>query len=264
MCKRQLAPALTAGAVLLSALAARADTSTAQDDQLALPAHKFVVNGFLETNLSKDAAFKPVSISPDLWYGITDEATIGLVHSDVGSTGFLGGVGDSLCVTGKSNHCRSVYPNVGIDLRYRLMAPLVLDAGIFARNTDPFQMAIKIGLGARWRFGRLALEAQPNLFFGLNKRSEGMGNKDWLSIPITVSYEVVDKLDVSLQTGVQLQFEDAGDNYRVPLALAARYQFTREFNLGLAFALPQLIAPSNTPLRHLDARTLMIGGSYAF
>lgn len=264
MRRRQLIPALTAGTVLACALSAHADETTVQNDQLALPAKKLVVNGFLESNLSKSAAFKPVSISPDVWYGVTDEATVGLVHSDVGTTGFLGGVGNSLCLTGKSNNCSSFYPNVGADLRYRLASPLVLDAGIFIKNTsDPFQLAIKLGVAARWRFGRLALETQPGLFFGLNKRSAGLGNKDWLSIPITASYEVVDKLEVAVQSGVQLQFEDTGDNYRVPLALAARYQFTREFGLGLAFTLPRLIAPSAT-LHGLDARTLMLGGSYAF
>lgn len=268
MLRRRLVQALAAGALLTCAMVAHAEESAIQTDQLALPAHKLVLNGFFEANLSKQAAFKPVSISPDLWYGITDEATVGLVHSDVGTTGFLGGVGNSLCLSGKSNNCTHAYPNVGADLRYRLASPLVLDTGIFIKNTsDPFQVALKLGLAARWRFDRLALEIQPNLFFGLNKRSPKQDkpeNKDWLSIPVTASYEVVDKLEVAVQTGVQLQLEDAGDHYRIPLALAARYQFTRELGLGLVFALPQMIAPSATGTRGLDARTLTLGASYAF
>lgn len=264
MLKQRLTQASAIGLIFACAASARAEEGLGQSDQLALPAHKLVINGFLEANLSKDAVFKPFSISPDVWYGVTDELTLGLVHSDVGATGFLGGVGDSLCVTGKSNGCTHVYPKVGADVRFRLMAPLVLDAGLFVTNTsDPFQVAVKIGLDGRWRFARLSIEALPSLFFGLNKRSEGMGNKDWLSIPVTVSYEVVDRLEISAQVGVQLQLEETGDNYRVPLALAARYQVTRELGLGLVLALPRLIAPSAT-LHGFDARTLMLGGSYAF
>jgi hypothetical protein len=266
--KAQLAA--TAG-LLACALSARADEGTLQNDQLALPAHKLVVNGFLETSLSKNAAFKPVSISPDIWYGATDEVTLGLVHSSVGSTGFVGGVSDSLCLTGKKNGCRHPYPNVGADVRYRLASPFVLDAGIFIRDTDPFQVAVKIGADARWRFDRLTIEVLPSLFFGLNKRSKGIGNKDWLYVPVTVSYEIVNKLELAIQTGVALQWEKAGDNYRIPVALAGRYQVTEKLGLGLAFALPSLIAPSTTDAttnkktpRGFDVRTLVLGGSYAF
>jgi hypothetical protein len=248
---------------------AYADEGSVQTEQLTLPAHKLVINGFFEVNLSKKQAFKPVSISPDIWYGVTDEATVGLVHSSLGTTGFLGGVGDSLCLSGKKNNCVHPYPNVGADLRYRLAAPFSVDAGLFIRNTDPFQLAVKIGADARWRFDRLTVEALPSLFFGLSNRSEVESqNKDWLYLPVTASYEIVDHLDVALQTGLALQWEEAGDNYSIPLALAGRYQVTKGLGLGLAFALPRLIAPSKkvdgieTP-HGFDARTLMLGGSYA-
>jgi hypothetical protein len=264
MFKVRLVQIATTASLLASAFAAQADEGSVHNEQLALPAHQVVLNGFLEANLSKGAAFKPVSISPDIWYGVTDDVTVGLVHSAVGSTGFLGGVGDSLCLTGKSKNCVHPYPNVGADLRYRLAAPFILDAGLFIKDTsDPFQLALKMGAGARWRFDRLALEVLPSLFFGLNNRSKGIGNKDWLSIPVTASLEIVDKVELAIQTGVELQLEKTGDNYRIPIALAGRYQVTKAFGLGLALTLPRLIAPSKST-HGFDARTLMLGGSYAF
>jgi hypothetical protein len=264
MSKVRLAHLLAAAFFAVCAVPARADEGSVQTDQLTLPAHKLVINGFFEANLSKKSAFKPVSLSPDAWYGVTDEATLGLVHSSVGTTGFVGGVGDSLCLSGKKNGCVHPYPNVGLDLRYRLAAPFTLDAGLIVRDTsDPFQVALKIGAAARWRFDRLAVEVLPNLFFGLNNRSKGFQNKDWLFLPVTASYEVVDKVQVAVQTGLAMQWEKAGDNYSIPLAIAGRYQVTNELGVGLAFALPRLIAPSKT-MHGFDARTLTLGGSYAF
>lgn len=268
MLRLKLSQLITSAALLGCAIAAHADEGSVQTEQLTLPAQKFVINGFFEASLSKKQVFKPVSISPDIWYGVTDEATVGLVHSSVGTTGFVGGVGDSLCLSGKKNNCVHPYPNVGADLRYRLVAPFSVDAGLFVRNTDPFQLAVKIGADARWRFDRLAVEALPSLFFGLSNRSKDSSqNKDWLYLPVTASYEVVDHFELAIQTGLALQFEDAGDNYSIPLSLAGRYQVTKELGVGLAFSLPQLIAPSKVDgverPHGLDVRTLMLGGSYA-
>jgi hypothetical protein len=256
------ASSLMLGSAAAALAAESAVASPAQTDQLTLPAGKLTLDAFLEANLSKSVAFKPVSLSPDLWYGATDDITLGLVHSSVGATGFLGGVGDSLCLSGSSNGCAHFYDDVGADVRYRLMTPLAIDAGLYILDIkNPFFLALKVGIDGRWRFDRFALEVLPSLFFGFTNRS--LGNKDTLSVPITASYEVVEKVLLSLQTGVQLRLEQTSDDYRIPLSLAGRYQFTPAFGLGLAFTLPALIGPSSR-LNGFDARTLMLGGSYAF
>src|SRR4051794_21644683 len=73
-------------------------------DQLTLPKGRLLLDAYIAANLSSGAVFKPFSISPDLWYGATDDVTVGLVHSGLGSTGFIGGGfglgGQSLCLSG--------------------------------------------------------------------------------------------------------------------------------------------------------------------
>src|SRR3954470_25033757 len=91
----------------------RAAAATADGaDQLTLPKGRVLLDAFVEINLSTDQAFKPVSLSPDIWYGATDDVTVGLVHSGVGRSGFIGGIADSLCLTGSDNGCSDVYNEV--------------------------------------------------------------------------------------------------------------------------------------------------------
>lgn len=252
-----------------------ADAKAPDTDQFNLPKGKLAIDAFLGIDLSKDLVGKPVSLSPDVWYGVTDDITVGLVHSTVGTTGFLVAGDTSLCLTGTDNGCAKVYNNVGLDLRYRLKTPLSLDAGLYFPSMSPFEAQIKVGLDGRWRFlpdRKLAVEVQPALFFGLNKRDDAaatgtttvvLGNKDFLYIPVTGSYQVIDKLDVALQIGLATRLENIGDLYTVPISLAGRYAVNDKLSVGLALAFPRLIAKHGMNEGAIDARTLMLGGSYA-
>ena len=75
----------------------------------ALGQGRLLLSGFVEIGLNNGAAFKPISITPDIWYGVTDEITAGLVHSGTGLSGFLGSQGDALCLTGTDNGCAKFY-----------------------------------------------------------------------------------------------------------------------------------------------------------
>jgi hypothetical protein len=244
-------------------------TNASDTDGFTLPKGKLALDAFVEMNLSSDQAFKPVSLAPDLWYGVTDDLTVGLVHSFVGQTGFLGKSGDSLCLTGSDNGCGHFYNNVGIDGRIRIMKPFAVDVGLYINSiSDPFQLAGKLGIDGRWVWGKVALEAQASLLIGLTNRepaTTGMvvvaTNKERLYIPLTLSYLVAPKLDLALQAGLYTPFSEAGDSWRIPLSLAARCAVNEKFGLGLAFSFPDLIGGGSTTA---DARTLTLGGSYAF
>ncbi|HUJ62905.1 MAG TPA: hypothetical protein VLX92_30590 [Kofleriaceae bacterium] len=236
-------------------------TAPAPTEQLTLPKGKIVIDAFLEINLSSNAVGKPVSLAPDIWYGVTDDLTVGLVHSYVGETGFLGVTGDGLCFTGSSSGCPNFYQDVGADVRYRLAAPWAVDAGLYIDDTSPFVLALKAGVSGRWRFGKAAVEVQPNLVIGLTNRDKGALN-ELLSIPVTGMYDVTDKIDVAAQTGIQLPFENTGDLFHVPLSLAARYHISPQLSAGLVFTLNDLLG-GNKVDTGVDARTIVLGGSYA-
>jgi hypothetical protein len=253
------------------ASASAAAPSADGPDQLTLPKGRALIDAYLEIGLSKGSAFKPVSISPDIWYGVSDELTVGLVHSSVGGSGFIGGVGQSLCLTG-SDSCANVYQNVGFDGRYKLKSGDITwaaDGGLFINSTSPFALDLKLGVVGRWHKDKLAVEFQPNLFIGLTNRSTdeaGGGtvttNGEVLSIPVTGLYTVAPKIAVAVQLGVILPFENAGDNFAIPLSIGAHYNVNESLNVNAAFTLSAVAGGNNVPTG-ADGRSFTIGGTYA-
>jgi hypothetical protein len=242
---------------------------------LAIPKGGFVVNLFVDIAIDSTGP-NPISVSPDIWYGITDDLTVGIVHSFVGSTGFFSSPSlipttTSLCVAGQSNGCANVYNNVGADVRYRLMEPLTVDGGVYLFDVSTSAVVtIKLGVDIRKRWSKIVLEAQPSIFIALNNRSDGAaamgmtpadpGRNEQLYIPVTVSYDVSDKMDVALQTGLGIiSLSRAGDFYSVPFGAAYRYHFNRNISAGIAFTFPDLVSNNGTA----DARSLTIGATYA-
>jgi hypothetical protein len=228
-------------------------------DQLTLQKGRGVLNAYVATSLSSGSAFKAVSISPDLWYGVTDDITAGVVHSAVGTTGFMGGVLQSLCLGGTSGGCSDIYSNVGVEGRYRLKAgsiALAADGGLeFGHLLSPTVLSIKVGAVGRWHQGPLAVEAAPSLFVGAVNRN----SNDILSLPATVLYTLNPTITLAGQTGFLLPLENTGNAYAIPLSVGVFYHVNDQLNVTAAFSLPRLIGGSGG----IDFRSLTIGGSYA-
>ena len=256
----------------------RADTGS---DQLVLPKGRAVLDGQLEVNLSSDAAGKPISLAPDIWYGATDQVTVGLVHSDLGDSGFIGTVGDGICFTGSSNGCAHVYDNLALHGRYGLAKgdlALALDGGLsFEQLSDPFLLSFTVGLVGRWHKDKLAIEFQPRVFIALTHRSADanvmgdVAHDDFFSVPGTLMYEVAPKVNVFGQLGFAFSFEHAGDTFLIPFSVGASYRAMPQLDLWLAFSLPGLFSNTvdattgNTSFgTDTDDRSITLGGSYAF
>jgi hypothetical protein len=251
---------------------AAAAPAAAAGDSLTLPKGRVLIDAFIEASLDSGAVFKPVSISPDLWYGVSDKLTVGLVHSALGETGFMGAAGDSLCITGSSS-CGKFYKDVALDARFNLKQDTfsyAFDGGLAFRSLSPNETAIKLGLVARWHKEKLSIELEPSLLFGLNNRkiTEMVGgvtetvyaNGDSLGVPVTVLYAMSPKLNLVGQSGLFLPFENTGDAYFIPLSAGITYRVNVPASILLAFSFPQLIGGAGTG----DVRTLTLGGNYAF
>lgn len=123
-----------------------------------------------EADLTADAAFAPVSIAPDLRYGLTDRMTIGLIHSNQ-SLGFIGSVGNGICLAGVENGCPNRYNRTGLEWMYSLaqgptgwtlaVRGYAMLRGHIPKDEIPFGAIVGGGVRARWTRGRTALQLEP-------------------------------------------------------------------------------------------------------
>ena len=242
--------------------AATATAGADGTDQVTLPSGRLLLAAFVEIGLSSGAAFKPISVSPDLWYGATPELTVGLVHSAVGRSGFVGGVGDSLCLTGTDSGCPDLYRGFGVDARFKVKLgtlAFAADGGVYVGHlTDPTLLSVKLGAVGRWRQGQLAVDFAPNVFVGVTSRD---ANPDVINLPVTALFAMTPMVTVSGQTGFVLPLQNLGDSYAIPVSVAGHYHVNESLDVSLAFSLPRLIAGGSGGI---DVRSLTLGGTYAF
>jgi hypothetical protein len=239
-------------------------------EHVVLPAKRLYGQAMLEIEFSTGTAFDPVSLAPDVFYGVTGDFTVGLVHSFAGRTGIIGGTGSSLCV---GDACGGVYNSLGLDGRYEVTSGKVgvaANFGLYVNDVDPFRLALKLGVIGRFRpspSSKLAVDFAPALFLGLTAREPVMmgdtGNKEVFTLAATALYDVIPKLTAMLQTGLVVPFEGAGDQYFLPLSLGASYAVNRQLSVQGAFSLLHLAGGGKIPTG-FDARSFTIGGGYAF
>jgi hypothetical protein len=274
--RRRLGPIAAIGLVWALPQTALADVETIEERQMTLPAGQLFLQTFVEMQLSADVAFEPVSIAPDLWYGVTDELSVGLVHSGRGATGFLGGVGSGLCITGTSGGCAKFYNNVGVDARYHFFrndeGDLTFSAagGLYMGPFDPFTLALKAGVVGRWHSGAIAVDVAPSLFAGLTQRSldggggiEVRSNQETLFLPITGLYSLMPELALAAQLGAILPLQDVGDAWLLSFSLGAQYLVTERILADLSFTFPSIVG-AEAVSAGIDARSLLLGVGYAF
>jgi opacity protein-like surface antigen len=270
--------AISAALVVLvgpAARAARAQTSDVSEErQMTLPAGRILVQAFAEISLSEEAVAEPISLAPDLWYGVSDVLTVGLVHSTRAATGLLGNAGDGLCLTGEDNGCAKVYNSVGIDARYHFYRKgsitAAADGGLFARSIDPFQLALKVGAVGRWESGSLAVELDPSIFAGLTEREpdaeDGVvvatTNKEIFFLPVTALYALNPKLGLAGQLGLQVPFESTGDTFSLGFSIGAQYMISEKLFADAAFSLPALVG-GELVNDGVKLRTFTLGAGYA-
>ncbi len=229
----------------------------------------------VQLDASKDADWKPVTSNPSLAFGITDEWTIGIRHLQ------------GLCFGGVSNGCANVYNDTSVFTRISLARGGGYDVAVqgafdVTKWSDPRNYAADAGLILRAGGGVVAITAEPTVSFGLKDRDtvpsrttafgwnagsydlliseDTVGNKEWLSVPVTLQLQLGPALAVevggSLEGPLNPPIGSFSDVYRIPVGAAVILTPVRNFDVGAAFTFPQFAGKNDT--RDVRALTLFI------
>ena len=224
---------------------------------MVLPKGKIAVAAWVNINLSTDLVGKPISINPDVKYGVMPKLDVGVYHSSAGITGFWASNGGGICLTGTDNNCAKTYNGpIGILANYSLgegKLSLAANGGLVFRSLDPNLMAIKVGLRVRYVAApKIVVMSAPSIFIGLNSRDPS--NKELLNIPVMVGYMVSHVLHVGVQTGIAGPLSSFGDFFTVPLNLGAMYKLNSHMGIIGTFGFTNIAGKNSSA----DGRALSI------
>ena len=216
------------------------------------PGHVFVQLD-LELNASSGAVGKPFSIAPDVSVGATPDLTFSLIHSTYGTTGFRGGTGLGLCVTGTGGGCPHPYNNVGGEALYSIIkgdAAMALVAGVYSLDLADHWVDLKLGFKARLASGPLALSVNPSVYAGLDHRDGTAPNLDQLYVPIGLGYKLSPVVTVGIGSGIKGPlggFSRFGDKFVVPFGINAVFTIDPMFAVGGSFTFGKLAGGTALP-----------------
>lgn len=219
------------------------------------------VSTTLEVSMSTRALGKPMSVAPDLYVGVAPDWTVGLVHSGR-ALGLLDS-GWGMCFTGADGGCDPVYAGTGVDawfvfLRARGLELAVRSRLYAARFVDPLKLRVTLGVLGAYRLGWLGLRFDPHVSLGLVNRERG--NADALNVPVEVLFALGCHADLYVRTGVRGLLRGFDEQYAVPVGLGVRVRPSMHWQVGVQYALRQILGPLNT----YKPRDLIVFVDYQF
>jgi len=245
---------------------------------LTLPAGMVEIYAPLNANLSasvggESLAFKPVRINPAVYFGLTNDITVGLYTETLPTTPMFAG----LCLTGESNGC---YPIAGAG-KGGFLAPvlntlageailslmrqdnyqLTVFGGLeFLTIAEPTLMRARVGFGAKYGVGNVAIPVKVGAHFGLTNRDAVAGlvpwwTKDSVFVDVEPTFNVTRELAVFVHAGFGSDFTNFSDDIEIPVGVGVEYALNHNFDVGAKFEFENLLGKEHLLSRSgLDER----------
>jgi len=226
------------------------------------------IDGDVAVGVSKGASGKPISIVPNVYYGVSDQLTLGLA-SNPGSEIFHNVAGAGLCVSGSTDCPGKAFNNISLDGLFSFSRSGTMDVGahggldtIFGDST---LLGLRVGVKGKTLAGPLVLVFDPSVRIGLNHRTD-FGNKEILQVPVRVGFMATPQLNLGLSVAL-LGFLDPpvggfGDSYQVPVGLGGSFAINNNISARAQFTLDNLGGKQLPGGGRADARTFSLGAAY--
>ena len=215
--------------------------ATAHADPVVLPRGEVAVRLVMEGNLDRDSPLRPLSFAPDAWFGVTDQLTLGLIHSSQSVDRI--DTGASFCVREGAGKCDRVYRGSGLDARFAVTPTTAVRARLLLRDVDPAKPALALGALVRHDWGRYELVTDPYLRIGLGNRDQG--NRDALVVPLWLGLRAAGGR-IAIHTGVDGDLAVWRDGWHVPVGVLFEGHPARALTVGVELGYTSLLGPQNT------------------
>jgi hypothetical protein len=220
-----------------------------------------------EMSVSSGGMLKPASIAPDISYGVTDNFSLGIIHSGSALTGFRGSAGWGICLQGTDSttelNCHTAYTAGGVEALYNIArgsAALALDAGMIWSAFEPsVHTDLKLGFKLKLTEGNVFAWFSPNVWLALDDRFDRVVKHEHLVfLPISVWIKPVPPLALGIGTGVKGPLANFGDRMSIPVGVLAQHAFDRRVSVGASFVFGKIIGGSDVMDPGIDARVLQL------
>jgi hypothetical protein len=186
---------------------------------------------------------EPISLAPDVWFGVAPRWTLGVIHS-AQSLGLIDD-GATLCFRGRPPYgCDRAYNGSGVDVRWSWLAgPLAVAprARFVLRDVEPWKPAVTAGALVRWTRGRFAVTSDPYLRLGLANRDRG--NRAALVLPLRLALQPTCRWLVAIHGGWDAELAVLRDGWRGPVALAIEARAASHLHVSVEGGFRSLLGP---------------------
>jgi hypothetical protein len=212
----------------------------------------------LAVEMSDSLVGKPISLAPDIYYGVSDVLQLGLVHT--GPMGWQSRPGLGLCLTGEDNGCPDVYDNIGFDVMYGLAfaGALHLSAHgtLYVASFDPSTLLLAVGAAGKYHVNDdVSLYFDPQLGIALSDRDV---NDDALFVPLELQFQAGAPNTLKLLTGFSGSLSEFGDTLQIPVGLGVVRNVTEHVDVGARFSFDNLLGKQFDGVGRADTRSLAL------
>jgi hypothetical protein len=227
---------------------------------LTLAAGMLGIHGDVVSDISSGRGGKPVWITPNIYYGVTDTFTIG-VAENVDAEFFP--IGGGLCLGGK--YCDKVLNNVSVDLLLSVgrtpASEIALHAGADINAFSPLSLDVRGGAWLKFALaGPLALMGDPSVSVWV--LNPGPGKQEFVNIPLRLGYQVADQVNVGLATGMNAYINNFSNSLAIPVGLGALLTPNPKLDVGLNFTLTNVGGHHDPGLTAFSNRTVALTVNY--